>query len=152
MIVLVIVRRAQCEICSGQFDLSVGEQLPDKCKLCGSLDWMWGVESRESRYIRQGYKKKQKVLDRGATSLKRQERGRRQWQGFKPKPEMKYPFEQHIRVRQHDITLQKATAAADWYIMVRHPSGCYSYDGWWRDSETATVEETLAEAKRGACI
>lgn len=85
MILLVIVRRCQCEICSGQFDLKAGEELPGECQLCGSLDWLYGVESRESRYIRQGYKTKQKVLDRGATSIKRQERGKRQWRQFRTK-------------------------------------------------------------------
>jgi predicted nucleic acid-binding Zn-ribbon protein len=87
VIVLVIVRRAQCEICSGIFDLEIGEKPPDGCRVCGSTDWLYGPESSDSKYIRQGIKHVKKVLNPGAKSRARQERGRKQWRQFKPKPE-----------------------------------------------------------------
>jgi hypothetical protein len=48
---------------------------------------MWGIESRDSRFIRQGISRLRRKLNPGAKSLKRQEQGKRQYQGFKPKPE-----------------------------------------------------------------
>jgi hypothetical protein len=85
MIVLVIVRRAQCEICSGQFDLKPGQAVPGKCEVCGSEDWLYGPDSSESRFIRQGIKKRKRTLNPGAKSRTRQERGKRQWRQFKTK-------------------------------------------------------------------
>lgn len=61
-------------------------------------------------------------------------------------------FEKHVRFRNHQITLQKDDYKANWYIIVTGPDGCYAYDGWWRNSESATWQEALSEAKRGACI
>jgi hypothetical protein len=78
MIFIVVVRRALCEICHKCFDLKAEEKPPDKCKLCGSTDWLYGSEGSDSRYIRQGIKTAKRVLDKSAKDLKRQERGKRQ--------------------------------------------------------------------------
>jgi len=39
-----------------------------------------------------------------------------------------------------------------WYIRVIDSRGCYSYDGYWRESYHKTAEEAVAEAFRGACL
>lgn len=79
-------RIAQCCICSSQWPLDGLEQ-PDRCVHCGSADWEWGPESRESRFIRQGITRVRKSLNKGAKSRARQEQGKKQWRRFKPKPE-----------------------------------------------------------------
>jgi hypothetical protein len=84
-IFLALCRIAQCSICSNQWPLE-GLDLPDKCVFCGSADWEFGPESRDSRFIRQGISRVRKSLNKGAKSRKRQEQGKKQWQGFKPKP------------------------------------------------------------------
>jgi hypothetical protein len=81
-----VVRRAQCMICSGMWDLDAGMEPQEACLWCGSSDWQWGPESRDTRFIRQGISRLRKSLNPGATSKKRQDHGRRQWRQFKPKP------------------------------------------------------------------
>ena len=86
-IYICIVRRAQCAMCSEQWDLEPGSETPDRCLHCGSVEWEWGPESRDTRYIRQGISRLRTVLNPGAKSRARQERGRKQFKHFKPKPE-----------------------------------------------------------------
>lgn len=87
MIFLVIVRRAQCEICEKQFDLKYGESPPDNCPLCNSPDWLYGTESRDGRFIRQGINRSSKILNPGVRSKKQHDFTKNQYQAFKPKPE-----------------------------------------------------------------
>ena len=81
-----VVRTAQCCICNGQWILDPME-CPEKCIHCGSLDWEFGSESRDSAFIRQGITRLRKSLNPGAKSKKRQDQGKKQWRRFKPKPE-----------------------------------------------------------------
>jgi hypothetical protein len=83
---LAIMRIGHCEICNEQFNLWP-QKNPDKCPACGSVDWEWGPECRESIFIRQGIQRARRRLNPGATSKKRQDHGRKQWRQFKPKPE-----------------------------------------------------------------
>jgi hypothetical protein len=52
----------------------------------------------------------------------------------------------YIHVRRDD------ECCGNWYIIVKAPSGCYVYDGWWADSDEKTVEQAVAEAFDGACL
>jgi hypothetical protein len=54
------------------------------------------------------------------------------------------------RYKQHELDLLRSGDRADWYIRVRHPGGCYVYDGWWPESRGRTVDDAVAEACRGA--
>jgi hypothetical protein len=83
-----VVRIAQCCICTQQWGLAAGEPYPDACKVCGSTEWMWGPESKDTRLIRQGISRLRRRLNPGVASKKRQDRAKAQWQGFKPKPEV----------------------------------------------------------------
>jgi hypothetical protein len=85
MIVIIIVRRAVCEVCQKTWDLEWGEDPPSKCKLCGSKDWEEAPEIRDAIYIRKGITKKKRRLNPGAASGARQERGKKQWRRFKDK-------------------------------------------------------------------
>ena len=85
MIVLVLIRRAVCEVCLDWFDLS-GTLLPEQCPYCGSKDWQYGPEAKDTRLIRMGITKKTKRLNPGTRYLKRREHGKKQWRQFKPKP------------------------------------------------------------------
>ena len=85
MIYLAVIRRCRCEICHGEFDLTSKQEPPKQCRLCGSRGWMWGLIDRKVRNIQTGRKRAQKVLNRGVTSKKRQEHGRRQWRRFHTK-------------------------------------------------------------------
>lgn len=85
MIVIIIVRRAVCEVCNGFFDLEFGEDPPAECKLCGSSDWEEAPEIRDAIYIRKGISKAKRRLNPGAASGKRQNRGKKQWRRFKDK-------------------------------------------------------------------
>ena len=76
---------AVCTICQGQFDLEPEEKPPDRCVLCGSSEWEWGPDSKESRLIRQEIMRFRKPINPGVTSKKRQDHGRRQYRQFKPK-------------------------------------------------------------------
>jgi rubredoxin len=89
VIVIIIVRRCLCEICGKCFDLERGEDPPEKCKVCGSLNWEEAPEVRDAIYIRKGITKNKRRLNPGAKSKKRQDQGRRQYQKFRPKPEGK---------------------------------------------------------------
>jgi hypothetical protein len=86
MILLVVVRRAFCEVCGGYFDLPPGHEVPPICKLCGSFDWLYGPESVDGRLVRQGIKFAEKRLNPGVKSKKRQDRAKAQWRQLKPKP------------------------------------------------------------------
>jgi len=83
MIIIVIVRRAFCEICHKSFDLEFGEDPPANCKLCGSKNWELAPEIRDATYIRKGLATKKKRLNPGATSRARQQQGRKQYRQFK---------------------------------------------------------------------
>lgn len=85
MVILVVVRRAHCEICHEHWDLPPGSELPRECRFCGSGDWLYGPESRDGRFVRQGIKNKAKRLNPGAKNQKRQERAEKQYQAFKTK-------------------------------------------------------------------
>lgn len=86
MILLLIIRRAHCEMCQGEFDLDPEAKPPIRCRLCHSPYWLYGRPSRESRMIRQGIKRLAKPLERPPSkSLKNQERGLRQWRRFRDK-------------------------------------------------------------------
>jgi hypothetical protein len=67
--------------------LERGEDPPEKCKVCGSLNWEEAPEIRDAIYIRKGITKNKRRLNPGAKSKKRQDQGRRQYQKFRPKPE-----------------------------------------------------------------
>lgn len=88
MIVIIIVRRCLCEICGKCFDLERGEDPPEKCKVCGSLNWEEAPEVRDAIYIRKGITKTKRRLNPGAASRKRQTQGRKQWQSFRSKEEV----------------------------------------------------------------
>ena len=88
MIVIIIVRRCLCEICGKCFDLERGEYPPEKCKVCGSLNWEEAPEVRDAIYIRKGITKNKRRLNPGAASRKRQTQGRKQWQGFRSKEQV----------------------------------------------------------------
>ena len=84
-IYLCMVRKGACEMCAGQFYIE--GDLPYRCPHCGSRLWLYGVYSKDSVFIRQGVSTKSKTLNKGVTSAKRREHGRKQWRQFKPKPE-----------------------------------------------------------------
>ena len=86
MIVIIIIRRCLCETCGKTFDLEFGQEPPEKCLLCGSLNWEEAPEVRDATYIRKGITKNKRRLNPGAKSKKRQDQGRRQYQKFRPKP------------------------------------------------------------------
>ena len=86
MIVIIVVRRCYCEIGGHYFDLEWGEDPPEKCRICGSLNWEAAPETRDAIYIRKGITKAKRRLNPGAKSKKRQDQGRRQYQKFRPKP------------------------------------------------------------------
>jgi hypothetical protein len=81
---LAVVRRAQCIICSGTWDLKAGEQ-PESCVHCGSKHWEWGPETADVYRIRQGLSFLGRRLNPGAISKKRQDRAKAQGQAFQPK-------------------------------------------------------------------
>lgn len=85
-IYLIIARRATCEICRVEWYLEPGE-MPERCFNCNSADWEWGKGSRAALAIRQGRTRKRKVLNPGATSLARQQHGKKQWRRFRTKEE-----------------------------------------------------------------
>lgn len=89
MIFLVIVQRCRCEVCGATWDLKPGEDPPKVCRnrKCQSGLWMWGPEGRRALWIRLGRTKNEKVLDKGASSLARQTRGKKQWRRFRSKAE-----------------------------------------------------------------
>jgi hypothetical protein len=86
MIIIVITRRAVCEVCFKCFDLESGEDPPKHCKVCGSENWEEAPEVRDATYIRKGITTAKRKLNPGAASRKRQQQGRKQYQAFKPKP------------------------------------------------------------------
>lgn len=86
MILIVVVRRAICEVCHGQFDLAAGEKPPKECKLCGSLLWEFGPRKSDVLRIQEGRTKVKRKLNPGAKSKKRQDRAKKQWRQLKPKP------------------------------------------------------------------
>ena len=56
--------------------------------------------------------------------------------------------------RDHEIWLQRdvQSSLGGWYIQVKHPDGCYLYDGWWRPVHYTSPDEVVAEAFEGACL
>ena len=88
MIVIIIIRRALFEVCNKTFDLEWGEDPPEKCRICGSLNWEEAPEVRDATYIRKGITRAKRRLNPGAASRKRQTQGRKQWQGFRSKEEV----------------------------------------------------------------
>ena len=85
MIAITIVRRCICEVCLKHWDLEWGQLPPERCKVCGALNWEEGPEMRDATFIRKGITKAKRRLNPGAASGKRQARGKLQWQGFKDK-------------------------------------------------------------------
>lgn len=71
MIVLAMCRIGCCELCLSQFYLEA-EEVPEKCPACGSRLWLYGVEPRYGRLIRQGIAHADKVVNKGVTSAKLQ--------------------------------------------------------------------------------
>ena len=67
-------------------------------------------------------------------------------------PETPEPEEHEVTFKRHHISVSKDSLSTNWYIRVTHPNGCKVYDGWWRDSENATWEEAVQEAKIGAML
>lgn len=83
MILLVIVRRAVCEVCNGTYDLKGDDRPPEVCPLCNADNWLNGKIAKDTAYIRKGMATKKKRKNPGATSAKRQQRGRAQWRQFR---------------------------------------------------------------------
>jgi hypothetical protein len=88
MIIIVIIRRCFCEVGNHSFDLEGDEEPPEKCRICGSVNWEEAPEIRDATYIRKGITKRKKRLNPGAASRKRQTQGRNQYQGFRSKEEV----------------------------------------------------------------
>jgi hypothetical protein len=85
-IFLAVCRVGACSICDAQWELPPEGGKPEICPSCGTSEWEWGPESRDSRFIRQKITRARRVVNKGARSRKRQEQGKRQYQQFKPKP------------------------------------------------------------------
>ena len=66
MIVIIVIRRCFCEVCNRTFDLEWREDPPEKCKVCGSLNWEEAPEVRDAIYLRKGITKKQRRINPGA--------------------------------------------------------------------------------------
>lgn len=71
---LAMCRIGNCEVCTGQFYIE--GDLPRQCPHCGSLIWLYGIESKNSRLIRLGIERKDKILNKGVKSKGRQEASR----------------------------------------------------------------------------
>lgn len=56
--------------------------------------------------------------------------------------------------RGHEIWLQRndESIIGGWYIQVKHPDGCYLYDGWWRPDGYVSPDDVVAQAFEGACL
>lgn len=54
--------------------------------------------------------------------------------------------------KQHDIHIERDDDCRNWYITVRGPDGCHTYDGWWRDSGSKSLDEAIIEACHGSMI
>lgn len=85
---IAVVRICQCYICESQWGLDFEEKPPEKCIVCGTTDWEFGAESRDSKFIRQGISRLRKTLNPGAKSRGRQLWGKKQWQGFKSREQV----------------------------------------------------------------
>lgn len=85
MILLVIVRRAYCEVCHEWWDMGADEKPRERCVFCGSTSWEFGPDPKDSIFIRTGKAHAKKRLNPGAKSRARQEQGLKQWRRFKPK-------------------------------------------------------------------
>ncbi len=96
MILIIVIRRCCCEVCNGLFDLEWGEDPPEKCKVCGSVNWEEAPEIRDATYIRKGITKAKRRLNPGAASRKRQTQGRKQYQGFRSKEEVEAAKERQV--------------------------------------------------------
>ena len=85
MIYLALCRIGHCEICAADFHLPPGDEVPERCSVCNSVEWLYGVEPLDGIKIRMGINRNAKVLNKGAKSKKRQDQGLRQWRRFGPK-------------------------------------------------------------------
>lgn len=94
MILVVVVRRAVCEICGGSFDLEADELPPANCRHCGSTAWLNGLESYSQIRARLGETTREKHLNPGRKSLKRQLRAKGQYQHLKTKEQLEKEREQ----------------------------------------------------------
>lgn len=56
------------------------------------------------------------------------------------------------RYKGHDILIERAHPADNWYIQVRGPDGCFCYDGWWPESARKTQREAVLEALEGSLL
>lgn len=56
------------------------------------------------------------------------------------------------RYKGHVVDVSRESRSDNWYIIVTAPNGCYSYDGWWRDSAGKTKREAILEALHGAML
>jgi len=53
----------------------------------------------------------------------------------------------------HHFLVEREEDSDRFYIMVTHPCGSNSYDGWWpKDGTHETLEAAVAEAIEGACL
>lgn len=52
----------------------------------------------------------------------------------------------------HVVDVSRQSRNENWYLLVTAPNGCYSCDGWWRDSTEKTRREAVLEALRGALL
>ena len=85
MIYLRVCRVGFCEICTASFHLEA--EVPERCPVCNSTEWEWGVEPIDGIKVRMGIHRVSRKVNPGAKSLKRQVRGKQQWRQFKPKGE-----------------------------------------------------------------
>ena len=56
------------------------------------------------------------------------------------------------RFKSHEIDIERDSYDANWYIRVRHPDGCYVYDGWWQESRCHSLDDAILEACKGSCL
>lgn len=85
MIYLTLCRIGFCEMCTANFYLPAGDEVVEKCPVCGSSEWLYGVEPLDGVRIRMRIKTVSRKINPGAKSKKRQDRGRNQWRRFKDK-------------------------------------------------------------------
>ena len=83
---VVVVRQAVCCICENAWTLQPFEH-PEVCAHCGSPWWEFGVESADTRLIRQGISRLRRRLNAGVKHRNRKVRADAQHQSFHPKAE-----------------------------------------------------------------
>jgi hypothetical protein len=75
---------AECAMCGKEWVLA-REQNPRECKFCKSRLWRFGPDNKAVLSIRRGVSTKDKVLNKGAKSKRRQDCAKKQWNRFKDK-------------------------------------------------------------------